>query len=108
MRCIRLGFSSTSAFVLSLPADYYYELARAGAPITGNLPTREEERTVSGVPATDFIREADKVNYINRLVIVDNRVIFLSVLGHYHDQVDGHLIPGDHSIHGIPTVLRIL
>jgi hypothetical protein len=77
------------------PADDIYELLRAGAPATGNLPSREEQRTVSGVPARDFIREADDVNYINRLVIVDNRVIGVCVLG-------------DRSIHGNPTVFQIL
>src|SRR5262245_32770314 len=45
-----------------LLAKDFYELLRAGAPATGNPPSREEERTVSGVPARDFIREADNVN----------------------------------------------
>jgi hypothetical protein len=82
--------------------DYLYELLRAGAPATGNLPSREEEITVSGVPACDFIREADKVNYIYRLVIVDHRVIVLYLIG-------GRRGTGGRSVRGNnPTVRRIL
>jgi len=85
----------------SPPADDIYELLRAGAPATGNLPSREEERTVSGVPARDFIREADNVNYIYRLVIVEHRVIILYVIG-------GRYGDGGRNVHGNPTVRRFL
>jgi 3-methyladenine DNA glycosylase AlkC len=50
---------------------------------------------VSGVAAREFIREADDVNYIHRMVIVGNRTISVSVFG-------------ERSIHGNPTVRRFL
>jgi hypothetical protein len=76
-------------------ADEQQKLQREGM-VSGGMPaTREEARTVSGVPARDFIREADDVNYIYRMVVVGNRVIAVSVFG-------------DRSIHRNPTVRRFL
>jgi hypothetical protein len=57
---------------------------------------------VSGVPARDFIREADNVNYVYRLIIVDHRIIILYLIG-------GRLGTGGRSVRGNnPTVRRIL
>ena len=64
--------------------------------VAGGMPvTREEPRTVSGVPARDFIRESDDLNYIYRMVVVGNRMIAASAFG-------------DRSIHRNPTVRRFL
>src|SRR4029077_14868152 len=56
----------------ALSVEEIYKLAPNGAGILGNLcATREERRTVSGVPAREYIREADDdLNFISRIVVV--------------------------------------
>lgn len=76
-----------------IPVEDFYQVMREG-PVWLFPPNREKQLTVSGVPARDFIREADDINYIHRAVIVDNRIFLVFVLGN--------------SVHGNPTVLRIL
>src|SRR5262249_51821205 len=77
------------------PAEDLSKWLREGKPTGGKPASREGERTVSGVPGHEFIREADDTNFISRLVIVENRVIVVSVAG-------------ERSIHGNPVVLRFL
>jgi hypothetical protein len=77
------------------PAEDLSKWLRAGTPTGGEPASREEERTVSGVPGREFIREADDTNFISRLVIVENRAIVVSVTG-------------ERSIHGNPNVRRFL
>jgi hypothetical protein len=74
-----------------------YKLATNCTGILGNLcATREERRTVSGMPAREYIREADDdLNIISRIVVVGHRAIAAGALG-------------ERSIHGNPTVLRFL
>jgi hypothetical protein len=62
---------------------------------SGMQATHEEQRMVSGVAAREFIREADDINYIHRMVIVGNRTISVSAFG-------------ERNIHGNPTVRRFL
>jgi len=80
----------------TLSAEELYKLQQGGILANSMRPTREEQRAVSGVPARQFIREADDtLNYISRMVVVGNRVIGAGVLG-------------ERSIHGDPTVLRFV
>jgi len=94
-------FDGMTLFVLAseyrdpVPAKDIYEYLREGGPATGFTPDREEARMVSGVPAREFIREADDISYINLAVVVDNRVIFI-------------FVHGDRSIHGNPAGRRFL
>jgi hypothetical protein len=79
----------------AIKADEQQKLQREGM-VAGGMPvTREEARTVSGVAGRDFIREADDVNYIYRMVVVGNRMIAVSAFG-------------DRGIHKNPTVRRFL
>jgi hypothetical protein len=41
---------------------------------SGMQASREEQRTVSGVAVRDFIREADDIDYIHRMVLVGGDV----------------------------------
>ena len=80
----------------TLSAEELYKLQEGGILANSMRPTREEQRAVSGVPARQFIREADDtLNYISRMVVVGNRVIGAGVLG-------------ERSIHGNPAVLRFV
>jgi hypothetical protein len=82
----------------TLSAEELYKLQEGAGGILANSmrPTREEQRAVSGVPAREFIREADDtLNYISRMVVVGNRVIGAGVLG-------------ERGIHGNPNVRRFL
>ena len=80
----------------TLSAEELYKLQEGGILANRMRPTREEQRAVSGVPARQFIREADDtLNYISRMVVVGNRVIGAGVLG-------------ERSIHGNPAVLRFV
>jgi hypothetical protein len=64
--------------------------------LAGGMPvTREGARMVSGIPAREFIRESDDINYINRMVIVGKREIAVNAFG-------------ERSIHGHATVRRFL
>jgi hypothetical protein len=74
-----------------------YKLAKNCIGILGNLcATREERRTVSGMPAREYIREADDdLNILSRMVVVGNRAIAAGSFG-------------ERSIHGNPTVLRLV
>jgi len=65
----------------SLKADELYKVQREGMQASGMQATREEERTVSGVAAREFIREVDDINYIHRMVPVGNRTIAVGVFG---------------------------
>ena len=76
-------------------AEELYKVQREGMQSSGMQATREEQRTVSGVAAREFIREADDINYIHRMVIVGNRTISVSAFG-------------ERSIHGNPNVRRFL
>jgi len=77
-------------------AEELYKLQEGGILANSMRPTREEQRAVSGVPARQFIREADDtLNYISRMVVVGNRVIGAGALG-------------ERSIHGNPNVRRFL
>ena len=89
-----LGVNGTQ-FRGSPRADELYKLQREGMQAAGMEATREEQRTVSGVAAREFIRESDEVNYIHRMVIVGNRTVSASAFG-------------DRSIHGNATVRRLL
>ncbi len=89
-----LGVNGTQ-FRGSLRAEELYKLQRDGMQKAGMQATREEQRTVSGVGAREFIRESDDINYIHRMVIVGNRTISVSVFG-------------ERSIHGNPTARRFL
>jgi hypothetical protein len=74
-----------------------YKLAENCTGILGKIcATREERRAVSGMPAREYIREADDdLNFISRIVVVGHRAI---AAGAY----------GERSIHGNPTVLRFV
>jgi hypothetical protein len=89
-----MGVNSTQ-FRGSPPAEEIYKLQREGMQASGMQATREEQRTVSGVAAREFSREADDINYIHRMVIVGNRTISVSVFG-------------ERNIHGNPTARRFL
>jgi hypothetical protein len=53
-------------------------------------------RVVSGIPAREYMREADDdLNIISRIVVVGNRAIAAGALG-------------ERNIHGNPTVLRVV
>jgi hypothetical protein len=81
----------------TLSVEDIYKLAEKCIGILGNLcATREERRAVSGMPAREYIREADDdLNIISRIVVVGNRAIVAGALG-------------ERSIHGNPTVLRLV
>jgi hypothetical protein len=81
----------------TLSVEEIYKLAENCTGILGKIcATREERRTVSGMPAREYIREADDtLNFISRMVVVGNRVI-------------GAGAYGERSIHGDPTVRRVL
>jgi hypothetical protein len=89
-----MGVNGTQ-FRGSPTAEELYKVQREGMQASGMQATREEQRTVSGVAAREFIREADDVNYIHRMVIVGNRTISVSVFG-------------ERNIHGNPNVRRFL
>ena len=74
-----------------------YKLTQNCTGILGKLcATREERRVVSGMPAREYIREADDdLNFIARIVVVGNRAIAVGVIG-------------ERSIHGNPAVLRFV
>jgi hypothetical protein len=91
---ITMGVNGTQ-FKGSPTAEELYKVQREGMQSSGMQATREEQRTVSGVPAREFIREADDINYIHRMVIVGNRTISVSAFG-------------ERSIHGNPNVRRFL
>jgi hypothetical protein len=76
-------------------AEELYKLQREGMQASGMQATREEQRTVSGVAAREFIREADDLNYIHRMVLVGNRTVAVGVFG-------------ERSIHGNATARRFL
>ena len=76
-------------------AEDQHKLQREAMVAEGMPVTREEPRTVSGLPARDFIRESGELNYIYRVVIVGNRTIRASVFG-------------ERSIHGHANVRRFL
>jgi hypothetical protein len=52
--------------------------------------TRESALMINGVPAREFIRESDGINFVHRLLVVDRRTIGLSVYGDrdIHDSRD--------------------
>jgi len=81
----------------TLSVEEIYKLGENCTGILGNLcATREERRVVSGVPAREYIREADDdLNIISRIVVVGNRAIVVGALG-------------ECSIHSNPTVLRFV
>jgi len=89
-----MGVNGTQ-FKGSPTAEELYKVQREGMQSSGMQATREEQRTVSGVAAREFIREADDINYIHRMVIVGNRTISVSAFG-------------ERNIHGNPTVRRFL
>jgi hypothetical protein len=89
-----MGVNGTQ-FRGSPTAEELYKVQREGMLASGMQATREEQRTVSGATAREFIREADDINYIHRMVIVGNRTISASVFG-------------ERNIHGNPTVRRFL
>jgi hypothetical protein len=89
-----MGVNGTQ-FRGSPTAEELYKVQREGMQASGMQATREEQRTVNGVAAREFIREADDINYIHRMVIVGNRTISVSVFG-------------ERSIHGNSTVRRFL
>ena len=76
-------------------AEELYKLQCEGMQASGMQATREDPRTVGGVAGREFIREADDISYIHRMVIVGNRTISASAFG-------------ERSIHGNPTVRRFL
>jgi hypothetical protein len=75
-----LGVHGTE-FRGSPTAEALYKLQREGMQASGMQATREEQRTVSGVAAREFIREADDINYIHRMVLVGKRTIAVGVFG---------------------------
>jgi hypothetical protein len=89
-----MGVNGTQ-FRGSPPAEELYKLQREGMQASGMQATHEEQRTVGGVAAREFIREADDISYIHRMVIVGNRSISVSVFG-------------ERSIHDNPTARRFL
>jgi hypothetical protein len=76
-------------------AEDLYKVQREGMQASGMQASREEQRTVSGVAAREFIREADDINYIHRMVLVGKRTIAVGVFG-------------ERSIHGNPAARRFL
>ena len=91
---VTMGVNGTE-FRGSPPAEQLYKLQREGMQASGMQATREDPRTVGGVAGREFIREADDISYIHRMVIVGNRTISASAFG-------------ERSIHGNPTVRRFL
>jgi len=79
----------------TLKAEELYKVQREGMQASGMQATREERRTVSGVAALEFIREADDINYIHRMVLVGNRTVAAGVFG-------------ERTIHGNATARRFL
>jgi hypothetical protein len=76
-------------------AEELYKLQREGMQATGMQASREEQRTVSGVAAREFVREADDINYIHRMVLLGNRTVAVGVFG-------------ERNIHGNATARRFL
>jgi hypothetical protein len=62
-------------------AEQLYKAQREGMQASGMQATREEKRTVSGVAALEFIREADDINYIHRMVLVGKWTVAAGVFG---------------------------
>ena len=81
----------------TLSVEEIYKLVENCTGILGNLcATRQKRRAVSGMPAREYIREADDdLNFISRMVVVGNRAI-------------GAGAYGERSIHSNPTVPRFL
>jgi hypothetical protein len=81
----------------TLSVEEIYKLAEKCTGILGNLcATGVEQRAVSGMPAREYIREADDdLNFIARIVVVGNRAI-------------GAAAYGERSVHGNPTVPQFL
>ena len=76
-------------------AEEQFSVLREGLRL-GTIPaTREIPLVVNGFPAREFIGDSEGLNFIHRLVVVDNLTI----------AVDAH---GDRSIHSSPTVRRLL
>jgi hypothetical protein len=76
-------------------AEELYKVQREGMQASGMQASREGQRTVSGVAAREFIREAEDINYIHRVVLVGNRTIAVGVFG-------------ERNIHGNATARRFL
>jgi hypothetical protein len=64
-----------------LPAEREHRLLREGMRLGGLAVTRESALAVSGVPAREFIRQSDGINFVHRLLVVDRRTIAISVYG---------------------------
>jgi hypothetical protein len=79
-------FDSTSLSVLAfdyrvpIPVDEAHQFFREGL-FWQFPPNREKPSTVSGVPAWDFVRDADDVYFSYRGVVVDTRLIMIAVIG---------------------------
>jgi hypothetical protein len=73
-----------------LPAEREHRLLREGMRLGGLAVTRESALMINGVPAREFIRESDGINFVHRLLVVDRRTIGLSVYGDrdIHDSRD--------------------
>jgi hypothetical protein len=76
-------------------ADDELRTFREGMRLTG-FTTREIPLVVDGFPACDFIEESElSINFIHRVVVVENVIIIISVVG-------------GRSIHSSPTGRRVL
>jgi hypothetical protein len=62
-------------------AEQEYQLFREGMRLGGLAVTRESALMINGVPAREFIRESDGINFVHRLLVVDRRTIGISVYG---------------------------
>jgi hypothetical protein len=63
-----------------IPVDDAHQFFREGL-FWQFPPNREQPSTVSGVPAWDFVRDADDVYFNYRGVVVDTRLIMIAVIG---------------------------
>jgi hypothetical protein len=63
-------------------AEQQFDLLREGMLRVGGMPaTREVPTMMNGFPAREFIREAEDINYIHRLVVMEKLTIGVSAYG---------------------------
>jgi len=71
-------------------AEQEYRVFREGMRLGGLGVTRESALMINGLPAREFTRESDGINFVHRLLIMDRRTIGISVYGdrNIHDSRD--------------------
>jgi hypothetical protein len=75
--------------------DRQYRDFGLGMQLGGMPVTSDASLLINGLPAREYVRESDDINFIHRMVAVDKLTISASVFG-------------DRSIHRSPTVRRFL